>query len=187
MGDRIARMFTHHDHCDKAIVTTVTIHTGACAFAAATNVQHCAGDVATSAPISGNFLAKFTWNGNTGERGTKTAGTQVFPEYEAGIYAIVYETKDQHFTSKACRQIENVDHTHPIIQILGSDVMTLEATHQATTSTMAPRAPTRSMASSRRTLRCPATSSTSRRWASTPSPTTARIRPTTPPRPPPAR
>merc|ERR1711898_91205 len=89
-----------------------------------------AGGDATSAPISGNFLAKFTWNGNTGERGTKTAGTQVFPEYEAGTYAIVYETKDQHFTSKACRQIENVDHTHPIIQILGSDVMTLEATHQ---------------------------------------------------------
>merc|ERR1719353_2005903 len=129
-ADRIARMFTHHDHCDKAIVTTVTIHTGACAFAAATNVQHCAGDVATSAPISGNFLAKFTWNGITGQRGAKTAGTQVFPEYEAGTYAIVYETKDQHFTSKACRQIENVDHTHPIIQILGSDVMTLEATHQ---------------------------------------------------------
>jgi hypothetical protein len=129
-SERIARMFTHHDHCDKAIVTTVTIHTGACAFAAATNVQHCAGDVATSAPISGNFLAKFTWNGITGQRGAKTAGTQVFPEYEAGTYAIVYETKDQHFTSKACRQIENVDHTHPIIQILGSDVMTLEATHQ---------------------------------------------------------
>merc|ERR1711881_93655 len=129
-SDRIAAMFTHHDHCDKAIVTTVTIHTGACAFAAATNVQHCAGDVATSAPISGDFLAKFTWNGITGERGTKSAGTQVFPEYEAGTYAIVYETKDQHFTSKACRQIENVDHTHPIIQILGSDVMTLEATHQ---------------------------------------------------------
>merc|ERR1712216_756569 len=55
-SDRIARMFTHHDHCDKAIVTTVTIHTGACAPAAATNVQHCAGDVATSAPISGNFI-----------------------------------------------------------------------------------------------------------------------------------
>merc|ERR1719199_1689342 len=31
-SERIARMFTHHDHCDKAIVTTVTIHTGACAF-----------------------------------------------------------------------------------------------------------------------------------------------------------
>jgi len=59
-SDRIARMFTHHDHCDKAIVTTVTIHTGACALAAATNVQHCAGDVATSAPISGNYLAQFT-------------------------------------------------------------------------------------------------------------------------------
>merc|ERR1711924_497302 len=44
--------------------------------------------------------------------------------------AIVYETKDQHFTSKACRQIENVDHTKPVIQILGSDSMTLEATHE---------------------------------------------------------
>merc|ERR1712100_754083 len=80
--------------------------------------------------LASQFGYKSKSNGNTGERGTKGDGTQVFPEYEAGTYAIVYETKDQHFTSKACRQIENVDHTQPIIQILGSDVMTLEATHQ---------------------------------------------------------
>lgn len=129
-SDRIATMFKHHDRCNKAITTTVTIHTGACAFASATGVQHCAGDAAAQAPISGNFLAKYTWAGVTGQLGAATAGTQVFPEYEAGTYAIVYKTEDGHFTSTACRQIENVDHTHPIIQILGSDVMTLEATHQ---------------------------------------------------------
>merc|ERR1712057_27309 len=33
-------------------------------------------------------------------------------------------------TTSVCRDILNVDHTFPIIQILGSDQMTLEATHQ---------------------------------------------------------
>merc|ERR1712005_51411 len=82
--------------------------------------------------ITGNFLAKYTWGGveGAGNRGTKQAGTQVFPEYEAGTYAIQYTTTDSRHTVTGCRQIENVDHTHPIIQILGSDVMTLEATHQ---------------------------------------------------------
>merc|ERR1711968_135829 len=32
-------------------------------------------------------------------------------------------------TSSKCRYVDNVDHTRPIIQILGSDEMTLEATH----------------------------------------------------------
>merc|ERR1712100_931067 len=56
---------------------------------------------------------------------------QSFPEYEAGTYAVQYKTYDASgLTATACREIENVDHTHPIIQILGSDQMTLEATHQ---------------------------------------------------------
>merc|ERR1711881_460176 len=56
---------------------------------------------------------------------------QVFPEWTAGTYAVVYQTRDESGnTATACRIIENVDHTHPIIQILGSDQMTLEATHQ---------------------------------------------------------
>jgi len=29
-----------------------------------------------------------------------------------------------------CRDIDNVDHTHPILQVLGADLMTLEATHE---------------------------------------------------------
>ena len=132
-SDRIAKMFEHFDRCNKAITTTVTIHTGACKFDSGNTpgVQHCAGDAATQAPIQGNYLAKWTWEGTFNDKGSAaTDATQVFPEYEAGTYAIVYKTEDGHFTSTACRQIENVDHTHPIIQILGSDVMTLEATHQ---------------------------------------------------------
>merc|ERR1711871_1401972 len=132
-SDRIAKMFEHFDRCNKAITTTVTIHTGACKFDSGNTpgVQHCAGDAATQAPIQGNYFAKWTWEGTFNDKGSAaTDATQVFPEYEAGTYAIVYKTEDGHFTSTACRQIENVDHTHPIIQILGSDVMTLEATHQ---------------------------------------------------------
>merc|ERR1711871_1010468 len=132
-SDRIAKMFEHFDRCNKAITTTVTIHTGACKFDSGNTpgVQHCAGDAATQAPIQGNYLAKWTWAGTFNDKGSAaTDATQVFPEYEAGTYAIVYKTEDGHFTSTACRQIENVDHTHPIIQILGSDLMTLEATHQ---------------------------------------------------------
>jgi len=59
-----------------------------------------------------------------------------FPEYTAGDYHIVYTCTDGHKTtaraplsSTVCRTIQNVDHTLPVIQILGSDVMTLEATH----------------------------------------------------------
>jgi len=55
----------------------------------------------------------------------------VFPEYTTGSYAIVYECKDESGNKAyACRNVENVDHTRPIIQVLGSDDMTLEATHQ---------------------------------------------------------
>merc|ERR1719181_1444864 len=71
-----------------------------------------------------------------------------FPEYVAGDYSILYTCYDgtgavsadqttftnanarAALTATACRFIDNVDHTRPIIQILGSDEMTLEATHQ---------------------------------------------------------
>jgi hypothetical protein len=55
----------------------------------------------------------------------------VFPEYITGSYAILYKCTDKSGNSAfECRDVENVDHTRPIIQILGSDDMTLEATHQ---------------------------------------------------------
>merc|ERR1719230_1097968 len=127
--DRIADLFDHRDNCISSITTTVTIHTGGCNHVATTGVAHCGGQ-ASGNPITGDYLAKYTWAGTEGARGTKVAGTQVFPEYEAGTYAIQYKTTDVRHTVYGCRQIENVDHTHPIIQILGSDVMTLEATHQ---------------------------------------------------------
>merc|ERR1719267_478409 len=129
--DRIADLFDHRDNCIRSITTTVTIHTGACNHVSTTGVAKCGGQ-ASGSKITGNFLAKYTWGGveGAGNRGTKQAGTQVFPEYEAGTYAIQYTTTDSRHTVTGCRQIENVDHTHPIIQILGSDVMTLEATHQ---------------------------------------------------------
>merc|ERR1712100_794941 len=60
-----------------------------------------------------------------------TTKHQKFREYQAGRYAVVYQTRDESGNAQAaCREIINVDHTHPIIQILGSDQMTLEATHQ---------------------------------------------------------
>merc|ERR1712100_856164 len=183
--DRIADLFDHRDNCISSITTTVTIHTGGCNHVATTGVAHCGGQASGNA-ITGDYLAKYTWAGTEGARGTKVAGTQVFPEYEAGTYAIVYETKDQHFTSKACRQIENVDHTHPIIQILGSDVMTLEATHQGNYIDDGATCSDQVDGVISQNVEGLATSSTSPRSARTPSPTTARIRPTTPPRPPPA-
>merc|ERR1711968_22570 len=114
--DRIADLFDHRGGCTR---TTIE------------GVAKCGG-TASGSKITGDFLAKYTWGGVEGanNRGTKQAGTQVFPEYEAGTYAIQYTTTDSRHTVTGCRQIENVDHTHPIIQILGSDVMTLEATHQ---------------------------------------------------------
>merc|ERR1711871_1612936 len=129
--DRIADLFDHRDNCIRSITTTVTIHTGARNHVSTTGVAKCGGQ-ASGSKITGDYLAKYTWGGVEGanNRGTKQAGTQVFPEYEAGTYAIQYTTTDSRHTVYGCRQIENVDHTHPIIQILGSDVMTLEATHQ---------------------------------------------------------
>merc|ERR1712159_463658 len=71
-SDRIAKMFEHFDRCNKAITTTVTIHTGACKFDSGNTpgVQHCAGDAATQAPIQGNYLAKWTWAGTFNDKGS---------------------------------------------------------------------------------------------------------------------
>merc|ERR1711988_361810 len=56
---------------------------------------------------------------------------QEFPEWTAGDYSIKYKATDSAgLTAEVCRNILNVDHTFPIIQILGSDTMQLEATHQ---------------------------------------------------------
>merc|ERR1711871_1522730 len=59
-----------------------------------------------------------------------------FPEFRAATYSIKYTCTDGNegdvrpgLTHSVCRKIENVDHTKPVIQILGSDRMTLEATH----------------------------------------------------------
>ena len=54
-----------------------------------------------------------------------------FPEYTAGDYSVKYVCTDAlSHTDTTCRTIRNVDHTKPVIQILGSDSMTLEATHE---------------------------------------------------------
>jgi hypothetical protein len=67
--------------------------------------------------------------GNPQQEGVDNEWT--FPEYETGLYAILYTCTDAAQNSAtACRTIKNVDHTQPIIQILGSDTMQLEATHQ---------------------------------------------------------
>jgi len=62
---------------------------------------------------------------------------QNFPEYAPGDYSIKYTCTDGDngdarpaLMGSDCRHIQNVDATKPIIQILGSDSMVLEATHQ---------------------------------------------------------
>merc|ERR1719473_2290048 len=62
---------------------------------------------------------------------------KAFPEYRKGDYSILYTCTDgnqgdtrEARLDKVCRDIENVDHTRPVIQILGANKMTLEATHE---------------------------------------------------------
>eukprot|EP00937_MAST-01D_sp_MAST-1D-sp2_P006410 g6410.t1 len=95
--DRVASMFEHRDNCVRDITTTVTLHRGGCSSAA------------DSMPLGGGFLAKFTWNGVEGERGTRQAGTQQFPELEPGTFAVLYTTTDGAHTATACRTVRNVD------------------------------------------------------------------------------
>merc|ERR1719399_2716406 len=149
--DRIAKFFDHRDDCDRNVVTVVTLHEGACikdeskghncAGKAPANSKIKCGDETegTPHPVAKCALDIFKWNGeevhdqsHAGES-IFAGGTykQSFPEWEAGTYAVQYHTKDASGHEVfACRTIQNVDHTHPIIQILGSDQMTLEATHQ---------------------------------------------------------
>jgi len=81
------------------------------------------------------FYGKCPLPGQTG--GDSLGEVNNFPEYTSGDYHIVYTCTDGHggtartpLTSSICRTIQNVDHTLPIIQVLGSNVMTLEATHE---------------------------------------------------------
>jgi hypothetical protein len=157
--DRIARFFSHRDDCDRKVHTVVTLHTGGCNWAATatggvvTGNTNCHGTASGAklgcagsddTPNSKCFLGVFQWNGDEDETSaasdttftdmmgaTKNTFHQEFHEYIAGEYAVQYKTQDAsgHFVT-ACRKIQNVDHTYPIIQILGSDQMTLEATHQ---------------------------------------------------------
>jgi len=83
-------------------------------------------------PIQKDGAAAMVQINNTyTDGGAEIKNSWVFPEYTTGSYAIVYECKDESENKAyACRNVENVDHTRPIIQVLGSDDMTLEATHQ---------------------------------------------------------
>merc|ERR1711959_175220 len=150
--DRIAKFFDHRDNCDRNVITVVTLHEGACDRSSVTGSHNCAGQAAASSKLKcgkdGNgadiavakcALDVFKWNGeevHDQSHATESifaggAYKQSFPEYEAGTYAVQYKTIDASgHEVTACRTIENVDHTPPIIQILGSDQMTLEATHQ---------------------------------------------------------
>jgi len=52
-----------------------------------------------------------------------------FPEFRKGVYSLRYTCTDYTgLTDVACRTIHNEDHTKPVITVLGSDHMTLEAT-----------------------------------------------------------
>jgi len=97
-------------------------------------------------------MTSVLYHGNSCEDGKEVEGNikgsvHNFPEMIPGDYSIRYTcydgsgtiTKDETtFTNtnaraalkdSVCLHIENVDYTKPIIQILGSDLMTLEATH----------------------------------------------------------
>merc|ERR1711871_67050 len=148
--DGIAKFFTHRDDCDREVFTVVTLHEGGCTWTPSHNAHddvNCHGyadetkKLGCEAESDGSkcFLGVFKWAGVEAEMNpvTDISGTsgsvnhQKFHEYIAGTYSVQYKTQDASgYTTTACRTIENVDHTYPIIQILGSDQMTLEATHQ---------------------------------------------------------
>merc|ERR1711871_231287 len=159
--DRIAKFFDHRDDCDRHVITIVTLHEGACDDtksggaktcntvapsatctingASYTDSPECTKIACAAADKTKCALEIFRWKGqevhdqtHTGESiFAKGNNEQKFPEWEAGSYAVQYETIDASgLKATGCRDIQNVDHTHPIIQILGSDQMTLEATHQ---------------------------------------------------------
>merc|ERR1711981_995140 len=147
--DRIVKYFEHRDDCDKDLITTVTLHNGlGCPTATKVSCTLADDGDSNGQPDSTNdnhacFAGVFQYTGADGYQagGTNlldnvgTTGTgsrwQKFHEYIAGSYSIKYQAEDSAgHTTSVCRDILNVDHTFPIIQILGSDQMTLEATHQ---------------------------------------------------------
>merc|ERR1712139_548577 len=146
--DRIVKYFEHRDDCDKDLITTVTLHNGlgcdandkvSCKMADDTDNDHnaCFAGVFqydSGSRNSGAFQFHDDWQaGGTNLFDTSATNLrwQKFPEWTAGQYSIKYQAEDSAgLTKTVCRDILNVDHTFPIIQILGSDQMTLEATHQ---------------------------------------------------------
>merc|ERR1712054_222192 len=136
--NRIITYFEHRDDCDKDIITTVSMYSGLCASGTRTKLTCTAGTECYAGIFqyrSSNAASDpdaYEQPSSTNNLMSSTdARMQAFPEWTAGDYSITYETMDSAgLKHSVCRQIENVDHTHPIIQILGSDVMTLEATHQ---------------------------------------------------------
>merc|ERR1711871_815624 len=140
--DRIITYFEHRDDCDKDIITTVSMYSGLCPSAGATDTRTKLTCTAGTECYAGIFQYRSS-NAATDPDAFEQPSSahnlmssndphmQTFPEWTAGDYSITYEAKDSAGnTHSECRDIYNVDHTFPIIQILGSDQMTLEATHQ---------------------------------------------------------
>merc|ERR1711871_778726 len=140
--DRIITYFEHRDDCDKDIITTVSMYSGLCPSAGATDTRTKLTCTAGTECYAGIFQYRSS-NAATDPDAFEQPSSahnlmssndphmQTFPEWTAGDYSITYEAKDSAGnTPSECRDIYNVDHTFPIIQILGSDQMTLEATHQ---------------------------------------------------------
>merc|ERR1712188_148543 len=144
---RIITYFKHRDDCDKDLITEVTMHSGLCPShdgSHASGVNYGAKltcTAASSGSIADCFAGVFQYQsaGDDLEKPNESENLlasdsdrmQEFPEWTAGDYSIKYKATDSAgLTAEVCRNILNVDHTFPIIQILGSDQMTLEATHQ---------------------------------------------------------
>jgi len=136
--NRIITYFEHRDDCDKDIITTVSMYSGLCASGSRTKLTCTAGTECYAGVFqyrSSNAASDpdaYEQPSSTNNLMSSTdARMQTFPEWTAGDYSITYEAMDSAgHKHSVCRDIYNVDHTFPIIQILGSDQMTLEATHQ---------------------------------------------------------
>merc|ERR1712196_296377 len=146
--DRIITYFEHRDDCDKDIVTTVAMYSGLCPTGDSDTRTKITCDAASSSDTSACYAGFFQYrSADADSNGFSDAfeqpesddnlmsatdtRMQKFPEWTAGDYSITYEAMDSAgLKHSVCRNIYNVDHTFPIIQILGSDQMTLEATHQ---------------------------------------------------------
>merc|ERR1712196_207801 len=146
--DRIITYFEHRDDCDKDIVTTVAMYSGLCPTGDSDTRTKITCDAASSSDTSACYAGFFQYRSAAADSNgfsdafeqpdsddnlmsATDTRMQKFPEWTAGDYSITYEAMDSAgLKHSVCRNIYNVDHTFPIIQILGSDQMTLEATHQ---------------------------------------------------------